>query len=86
MIGFLAPHKTAFIIAGLIGAISIAGYAILAVRNDIYTAATSKASTSINKEGTTNADRAEDGRLAARACHASGGLWNLSTGKCDRKP
>jgi hypothetical protein len=86
MLGFVAPYKTALIVASLIGAISVAGYAIIAVRNDIYAAATGKAADAINKEGTDNADRAEAGRLAARACHASGGMWNLATGKCDGKP
>ncbi len=86
MLSFLAPYKTGLIIAALIGAITVAGWAILAVRNDIHAAATGKAAATINKEGTDNADRAEAGRLAARACHASGGLWNLATGKCDGKP
>jgi hypothetical protein len=86
MLSFLAPYKIGIIIAALIGVISIAGYAILAVRNDIYQAATGKAAATINKEGTDNADRAEAGRLAARACHASGGVWNLAAGKCDGKP
>jgi hypothetical protein len=81
-----APYRLWLIAGAIVAAIGVAGTAWLTMRADIRKAAVSDAAQSINTEGVANADRIEAGRLAARACHASGRVWNLAAGRCDGKP
>lgn len=86
--GLFAAIRTPAVTGKLLGVVlvvTIVAVAILVIRSDIYRAAGTAARETLNKEGVSDADAAEAGRLDARGCHESGRVWNLAKGKCDGK-
>lgn len=82
MIGFLAPYKTALIVAALIGLICGAAYMIWSWQDTVGDARELNVTRDINTRGAKDADAVIKGELDVHACRASGRVWSLARGAC----
>jgi hypothetical protein len=81
-LNLVAPWRW-WIIAGVVtGCLGLLGYALLAIRSDIRTAAEADAAETINTRGVKDADAVAKGEFDVRDCRARGRVWDLERGRC----